>query len=549
VHNDVLVRHFLAQFVENDLFPETDRHQVLAVAAAGLVTIPLFVTVFMSVKYLMQPLQAPGWTETTVMGDEVTFCAASLLVAAAVTLLEWDALALGARDAAILGVLPVPHRAVVRAKLTALVIFTAGFSMALNAVPALLHPLFMSAQLLMSPVMLLPLTFVQALTTMMAATLGVSAVLAVRESIYFVLGPSRFLRISGALRSTLLFAVLMLLALVPIRMSDAATWMFDDSSPSALLRPVSWFAATHAALAGRLLDGLPRPDLPPMRAHDEQVLTDRYRAKLPGFTRMAAQGVAALVITGAMSIGLHLWNARRMHVLIAVPRRAHALRGIPHWRLTRVAGRPGRRAGLQFAGRALLRSPTHRLYMVFAAVAGIALFTALSGNGIGTAALAAQTLLVGCAAAGFRAAVRTAADYRAGWIFDVADTGSLGVYRDGVRWGGIALVVAVIAALLPFEAANWGWSIARAHAVNGAAIGWLLVEISMADVERPLVISIPPSDGMNTVGVVLGGAAVIVIFIVAHVEELVLGTHTGRVLFPLTFAAIACGIRAFGIRH
>src|SRR4029079_19108469 len=131
--SDVLVRHFLAQFFENDLSPDSDRHQVLAVGAAALVTMPLCVTVFMSLKYLMRPFQASGWTETTAMGDEVAFCAASRLVMVAITLLSWDALALTPRDAAILGVLPVPQRTVVRAKLTALLLFASAFAIALNA--------------------------------------------------------------------------------------------------------------------------------------------------------------------------------------------------------------------------------------------------------------------------------------------------------------------------------------------------------------------------------------------------------------------------------
>ena len=56
----LLRRHFISQFVENDLSPDMDRHQLLALAAAGLITVPLFATIFMSVKYLMQPLQSPG---------------------------------------------------------------------------------------------------------------------------------------------------------------------------------------------------------------------------------------------------------------------------------------------------------------------------------------------------------------------------------------------------------------------------------------------------------------------------------------------------------
>ena len=56
----LLVRHFINQFVENDFSPDIDRHQLLAVSAAALITIPLFSTVFMSVKCLMPPFQAPG---------------------------------------------------------------------------------------------------------------------------------------------------------------------------------------------------------------------------------------------------------------------------------------------------------------------------------------------------------------------------------------------------------------------------------------------------------------------------------------------------------
>src|SRR4029079_2317646 len=136
----LLVRHFLNQFIENDFAPDVDRHQILAVAAAALITLPLFATIFMSVKFLMQPLQSPGWTEMTTMGDQVVFCTTSLLVSAAIATLEWNALALSPRDSVILGVLPLPREEIVRAKVLALVVFAAAFVIALNALPTLLHP-------------------------------------------------------------------------------------------------------------------------------------------------------------------------------------------------------------------------------------------------------------------------------------------------------------------------------------------------------------------------------------------------------------------------
>ena len=153
----LLVRHFLNQFVENDFAPDVDRHQILAVAAAALITLPLFATIFMSVKFLMQPLQSPGWTGITTMGDQVVFCATSLLVSAAIATLEWDALALSPRDSVILGVLPVPREEIVRAKVLALVTFAAAFVIALNALPILLHPPLTVANFRGNPLLLIPL--------------------------------------------------------------------------------------------------------------------------------------------------------------------------------------------------------------------------------------------------------------------------------------------------------------------------------------------------------------------------------------------------------
>jgi hypothetical protein len=181
--------------------------------------------------------------------------------------------------------------------------------------------------------------------------------------------------------------------------------------------------------------------------------------------------------------------------------------------------------------------------MLVALAAGIALFTALIGGSLRTLTLAAQTLLVAAVVAGFRAAVRTSADYRAGWIFDVAASGSAGRFREGVRLAGITLVVATVGILYPIARLQWGSRLALAHAINGVVIGWLFVELAMVDVSRPLVVSIPPSDGVNTVGVALGGAAVIAIFIAAHIERFMLGSTIGLVLYPLGFSAIAFAVR------
>ena len=552
----LLVRHFLNQFVDNDFSPDVDRHQLLAVAAAALITVPLFATVLMSVKYLMQPLQSPGWTEVTTMGDQLIFCATSLLVSAIIATLEWEALALSPRDSMILGVLPVPRREIVRAKVQALVTFAAAFVIALNALPTLMHPPLSVANFHGNPLMLVPLIAAHGLSTSMAGAFGFACVVGLREFLFLCLGESRFSRIAETIRSGLLFSFLVLLVLVPIRLSGRTTWMFEPGNGPVLLQPVSWFAATHAAIAGRILDTLPAPELPARLAVEENRLRTQYRGSLPHLTALALRGTGVLAIVVAISMVMYLRNARRFQVLpegpgattvIGVSRISDAMAAA-------LARRPATRAGLLFLLRTVLGNPSHRVYVTAFMAAGMALVITMApdafqthpgGNApIGTSELLAQTLMLTAMVAGFRAAVRTSADPRGAWVFGVAETGDDGAFRKGVRRGVITAMIATVLLLFPLHLAAWGTSIAVAHAINGAALGWLLVEVACASVERPLVWTVPPSDGLNTVGVVLLGAVVISVSVLARIELEALSDVRATIAFPIVLA-LAAGL----VRH
>ncbi len=537
----LLVRHFLSQFVENEVSPDIDRHQALAVAAAALITVPLFVTMFMGVKYLMRPLQAPGWTATTATGDAVTFCATSMIVSAIVAALEWDALALGVRDSFILGVLPLPRREIVSAKITALVTFAGAFVLALNALPMVLHPALVIANLPLNVLMLLPLMAAHALSTTMAGAFGFSAIVAVRETLFLSLGQQQFLRVGGLARSALLLALLVLLALVPIRVSGNADWMFGSEPTPVLLRPVGWFAAMHEAIAGRVLNRVGDRDLPEWMSAEEMQLRRLYWGSQPQLTREAAGGAAILGLTIVFSFTLYLWNARRLQVL-PEGRRASALMRRLHVGdrvAALVAPHSPKRAGLLFLVRTVLRNTLHRLYLIASLASGVALLLAMapsvdrhSGALLDTGELALQTLILAVLIAGLRACLRTSADPVASWTFSVADAGTLREFRDGVRLGVIGAIVLTVLVLLPVHAAAWGRSIASLHAVNGVATGWLLAEAACASVEQPLVSTIPPNDGLNTIGVVFLGAIVILVFVLARIERLALTTSGGRIVFP-----------------
>jgi hypothetical protein len=218
-----------------------------------------------------------------------------------------------------------------------------------------------------------------------------------------------------------------------------------------------------------------------------------------------------------------------------------------------LARRPATRAGLLFLLRTSLGNPSHRVYITAFMAAGMALVITMapdallthpSGHApIRTSELLAQTLMLTAMVAGFRAAVRTSADPRAAWVFGVAETGDDGAFRKGVRRGVMTAMIATVLMLLPFHLAAWGISIATAHAINGAALGWLLVEVACASVERPLVWTIPPSDGLNTVGVVLLGALVIAVCVLARIEREALTDARGMIAFPLVMALAAACVR------
>jgi hypothetical protein len=327
-----------------------------------------------------------------------------------------------------------------------------------------------------------------------------------------------------------------------------------------LLQPVTWFAATHAAIAGRVIETLPTPDLPERLAAEEGRLRTQYRRSLPHLTALALRGIGALAVVVTMSLAVYVRNARRFHLLpegqaantvVGVSSLSDSVASI----LTR---RPATRAGFLFLIRTVAGNPSHRVYVTAFMATGLALLITMapaaltggqSADTIRKSELVAQTLMLTAVAAGFRAAVRTSADTRAAWVFGVAETAGHGEFRKGVHLAVIAAVVATVLLLFPLHAAAWGSSIAAAHAINGVALGWLLVEVACASVERPLVWTIPPSDGLNTVGVVLLGATVIVVLVLGAIEQAALTARTATAAFAGVMLLAAAIVRHVNERN
>jgi hypothetical protein len=278
-----------------------------------------------------------------------------------------------------------------------------------------------------------------------------------------------------------------------------------------------------------------------------------YRSSRDRFPLLALRGVAAVILATLAALAWHVRNARRQSMVsdasTAGPNVRRLLSVDIAARLFR--GTPARRSGFAFCIRTVIGSARHLVYAIVSAAVALALVLVMAPGPsapVRTLTVAPQTLVLCFVIAGFRAAIRTAADPRAAWIFAVTDTGTLRQYREGVRLAGVVAVVLMVLAMLPIHVEAWGIIIAWTHALNGIVLGWLLVEASVAEVRRPLVDSIPPADGVNTVGVVLLGGTVLLVFVVSKIEAATLRGPLTSALFSLAIIAITWAFHVVSAR-
>ena len=144
----LLTQHFLQRFLENDLLsPDADHHDAIAMVCGGLLTLGLFLSVFISLKFLFMPFPSPGRTAVLAVGDRLVFVTLAMIVLAFVAVVTWDALSLDPRDTAILGPLPIERAVLARAKLRAIAILAGSFSLVASVLSSVFHPTLMVAKL------------------------------------------------------------------------------------------------------------------------------------------------------------------------------------------------------------------------------------------------------------------------------------------------------------------------------------------------------------------------------------------------------------------
>ena len=555
----LLIRHFLQRFLDHDLIsPHADRREVLTVTCAMLIVSSLFLAFFLAVKYQFNIFLPPGLTSLVALDDRFLLISISMIVMGLVAVAEWDALSLDARDTAVLGPLPIPRAVIVRTKFVAIVLFAAGFDMALSVGPTLLRAVALPVRLPVTMAGALRLTVAHAVCAMAAGAFGFIAVFGLRETCRALIGPRGFQRISAGLQACLVVFFMTTLLLLPASYSRVAlTWLTRGRVPPIAIPPL-WFVGLHETLVGAVIDRLPR-GVPPRRfATAERNATELYRSLWPLFHRLGFIAVVASVLVLAVTVAACVWNNRRLPTAAIGSRaRCRLLKRTLLWTITRgVVRRPAEQAGFFFTVQSLARSALHRITVAASiAVAFSIVVITLGGNDLHRAfnpattplsMLALQTLLVGAVLTGFRHVVRVPAEVRANWTFHLAWSGDERPYLAGVKRAAMSVLVAPILLLLfVADVFIFGRGIAVAHAAAGAGVALLMMEVLFVSYRKlPFASGYIRSEDLKSVGPLYFAAMLIGAAVVARLERAALGSALGEVAFLGALAAMTIAVRA-----
>ena len=339
-----LVRNFLRQLFENDLLPEdVDIRQSVAWLAALFAAPAAILSVLLVLKYaavVYQIEQVPDRfteLERATWGDELFFILYSMTAVGFLTVLIWESAFPDARDAQVLGVLPVRARTVVVAKLAGLLLFVGVFAFAINVPTAAGFALaVMGLSRLAGPAYLLVHMVVAPL-----AGLFVFVCLVVLQTTLTTLLPHRVLR--GITVATQLLFVIALIEML-VYSPAISTWLaaqalvLADTGAGSWLPPL-WFLGLYETLLG---------------------------SDLASFHRLAGTAVAAtslMLASGAAIYALGYGRITRRAIEGVQP--APSPPGVLSRLVSKVSGRlaPGRtgRAVTVFVCASLARSRRHRL--------------------------------------------------------------------------------------------------------------------------------------------------------------------------------------------
>jgi hypothetical protein len=454
----LLFRHFLRQLASFEATSTGGEAKYVIIAVVSLVAGPGYLAALAAargsrtIKYTHSGIMPP---ELWLWKQEWLLLAVSLVAVAALVAIQWRSFVLGGRDYRILGLLPVPRRTVMSAKLRSVVAVVLLLHVAINTLPGLWLPVA-------SPFGYFRAAFALQATLLLQTVFACAAIVALQGFVVLALPAGAARRVSLALQTGILLAVA-LLFVAEGSISRLAFAARDSAHPVNWIVPVVWFRALYVELLG--VDS----------------------AELASQARLALLATAAAV-AGAVPCSL-LWFRDA-----GAGEDGHRYGGgLASWPLvTRLAagtGRPVVRAVSSFVAKALLRSPSAGFIARGLFVVGVALTVsgfagvALRDLGYDAPVLPAQPLyapvfvLPFFALVGLRLSAVYPSSLGANWIFRLTETPGSSDYAAGIRRAARNTVVLPLLVLLAIPyAVYWGPVAAAAHLLLALAVALVTIE-------------------------------------------------------------------------
>jgi hypothetical protein len=483
----LLTRTFFARLFESELMPSGMPQVQIVVSVFAFLAAPSFILpLWLLKKYIW--MGNPAVLRAWMAADRTMALLLTMTATALITLVIWENIFPDRRDSRILGVLPIPPRSMVVARLTALVLLFVILFLGTTAIASCAFGVLgsMTGQNFFA---VFAAHFVAAAAAQASVFFGI---LLVQCAMLIAAGARMAQRLAVAMQIGLIVAVMQMPLLLPV----AERYVLDaDGAPlwlatgSAWLPPL-WFLSLYQWLVG---------------------------ASYAGSGPLAAAAALLGAALPLLALGVYAASFRRLTRLAIEGRPAPAVRlGWRDWRLldrvSSLLARSREGAGVcGFTLRTLSRNRQHRL--VLAVWVGVALALTLSAAlplvvRFGWARLAepAPATLVGplifaaLIQTGMRTLFAIPVEIRARWIFVLHEPRAAAPALEGATAAVVVAGVCVPAVLaFGMGAALWGTIVGLQHAVYVASLALLLAQVLNIGLDR-VPFTVPYMPGTARIG-------------------------------------------------
>jgi hypothetical protein len=531
-----LVRVFFARYFESEITTSVDDVKGSFFWLLAALAVPgMFIPWMMAFDWhLIVLMKGPEALREASQAEKTFYLGLSMVASGLLTSVVWSSLLPDERDALILGAFPVRPGTIVLARLTALAAYILLVAAAMHAVSAVFFGLLLGTK----SSALFTLRGVAAHFVASAAAGAAVALMAaaIQGAILAAGGPRLFRRVSAALQGSLVAAMVVGLALLPIvafSMVHTVRGFGGRVQPWVLSTPPAWFLGLYEWILGT----------------SDPVLLGLAR------TAALALGLAAAVTVVTFPL------AYRRLMTASVERRAGAgvrppgrfLQGL----VVRAAGPHAEaRASAEFYAATVTRVDRHRFVVAMALGTGLAWIVggwkmleppAAPAAGWLSLPLSAMVFLV----LGLGIAASLPGDIRAAWLFEMVEPTRLRARQALERTILLIGVLPPTLLAVPVFWTLWGARVALVHAILSVAVGLALVEMLIWNLH-----GVPCARRWNLSGASLGyripvyaAAFFLVVIGVPRLEVLLLGDGTASVILALAALTLAALARRVSAAH